>query len=302
MKTPRFTGCGTALITPFLADGPIDEEALRALVERQIDAGIDFLVPVGTTGESPTLDHDEHHRVIEIVIEQAARRVPVIPGTGSNNTAEAIELTQFAKKAGADACLVVTPYYNKPTARGQIDYFTKVADLGLPVIVYNIPGRCAVNVGPETMAILMQHPNIIGVKEAAGLESARHDIRLCPEGTTYLSGDDVVTIPLMGLGGHGVISVVANLMPEETCGMVHAMQSRNTARAKELHEYMLAMFKGMFIETNPIPIKAAMAMMGWVQPVWRSPMTPPLLENAGEIEKIMRGYGLEPKHSAKIFG
>lgn len=297
-----FTGCGTALVTPFRPDLSLDKKTLQRLVDRQIEAGVDFLVPCGTTGESPTLTHEEHRRVVEIVIEQAAGRVPVIAGTGSNNTTEALNLTQHAKTAGATGCLVVSPYYNKPTQNGLLAYFTAVADVGLPVIVYNIPGRTGVNITPETMAKLAEHPNIIGIKEATGnLEQMTQDILLCGERVTYLCGDDTLTLPLMSVGGHGVISVVSNVMPRETVAMVHAALGGDWNSARKIYLRLFPLCRAMFIETNPIPVKSAMAMMGLLKPVWRSPMTPPTKATAVAIETQMRQAGLDILSPAELF-
>lgn len=301
----RLTGCGTALATPFMRDltVDVDEEALRKLVDRQIDAGIDFIVPCGTTGESPTLTHEEHRRVVEITIEQAAGRVPVIAGTGSNSTAEALHLTRHAKLAGATGCLVVAPYYNKPTQNGLLAHFNAIADIGLPVIVYNIPGRTGVNIMPETMAKLAEHSNIIGIKEATGnLEQMTQDILLCGDKLTYLCGDDALTLPLMSVGGHGVISVVANLMPRRTTVMVRAALCDGWQLAREIHLALFPLCRAMFLETNPIPVKAALAMMGLLKPVWRSPMTPPTKATAMAIETQMRQAGLEITNPAESFG
>jgi len=291
---PSIIGCGTALVTPFRTDLSLDEKVLRRLVDRQIEAGIDFLVPCGTTGESPTLSHKEHRQVVEIVIEQAAGRIPVIAGTGSNSTAEAIDLTRHAKAAGATGCLIVSPYYNKPTQNGLSAHFNAIADVGLPVVVYNIPGRTGVNIAPETMAKLTEHPNIVGIKEATGnLEQMTQDILLCGERATYLSGDDTLTIPLMSIGGHGVISVISNLVPREITEMVHAALDGDWNRARKIHLRLFPLCRAMFLETNPIPVKAAMAMMGLLKPAWRLPMTPPMKTTASAIETQMREARLE---------
>jgi len=291
-----FRGCGTALVTPFRsADYSVDETALRQLVDRQIVGGVDFLVPCGTTGESPTLSHDEHRRVIEIVIEQSAGRAPVVAGTGSNSTDEALELTSHAKKAGAKGCLVVSPYYNKPTQQGLYEHFTAIADIGLPMIVYNIPGRTGVNITPETMGRLTKHPNVIGIKEATGnLEQMTQDIVTCGPDVSYLSGDDTLTIPHMSVGGHGVISVISNLLPDATAEMIHAARNGRFHEARAMHLRMFPLCRAMFIETNPIPIKAAMALMGMLEPVWRRPMTPPAQATVAAIKAEMEKFGLKP--------
>lgn len=278
MSKRRFTGCGTALVTPFNDDSErsVDEIALRVLVNLQIEAGVDFLVPCGTTGESPTLSPEEHVHVIEIVIDEARRRVPIVAGTGSNNTAEAIGLTKHARNAGADGCLVVTPYYNRPTQAGLLDYFTSVADVGLPVIVYNIPGRTGVDILPETLARLAEHLCIVGIKEATGsVERVTQDILLCGKNLTYLSGDDPLTLPMMSVGAHGVISVLSNLLPNAVVKIVDGKQVFNQSTRLETHLRHFPIMKAMFAETNPIPIKAAMALLGLLLPVWRSPLCPP---------------------------
>ena len=290
------TGCGTALVTPFKKDGEVDERKVRELVHRQILGGIDFLVPCGTTGESPTLDHVEHHRVIDTVLEETAGRVPVIPGTGSNSTREAVELTRHALKAGASGCLVVGPYYNKPTQSGLLAHFNTIADVGLPVIVYNIPGRTGVNITPETMAKLAEHPNIVGIKEATGnIEQMTQDIVLCRENVKYLCGDDTLTLPFMSLGGHGVISVISNLVPQITIRMVHLALQGDWDSAREIHMQLFRLAKAMFVETNPGPIKAAMAMMGMIEPNWRLPMVIPTEASLLAIRKEIMRAGLDPK-------
>lgn len=283
-----FRGCGTALVTPFLPNFKIDEKSLRQLVERQIESGVDFLVPCGTTGESPTLSMEEHISIIKIVVNEARGRVPVVPGTGSNNTVEAVELTEGAKDAGADGCLVVCPYYNKPTERGLISYFNSVANVGLPVIVYNIPGRTSVNIMPKTMARLTEHENIVAIKEATGnLEQMVTDILLCGKDITYLSGDDTLTLPLISVGGDGVISVLSNILPYQVSKMVSEAIKGDWDSARKLYLALFNIFKAMFIETNPIPVKAVMGMMGLLRPVWRSPMTPPSRESETEIRKVL---------------
>lgn len=296
MNKAIIKGCGTALVTPFDRNGLLDSTALQLLIEKQIKAGTHFLVPCGTTGESPTLSHEEHDRVIEIVVEQAAGRVPVIAGTGSNSTVEAVRLTRQAKKAGATAALVVVPYYNRPTQEGLYHYFTTVADVGLPVIIYNIPKRTGADVRPETMARLMQHQNIIGIKEATGdLDQMTQDILLCG-GASYLSGDDTLTLPHMIVGGHGVISVISNLIPDVTAQMVNAALAKDWDNARTLHIRMFPLCKAMFLESNPGPIKAAMAMMGLIQPVWRSPIVQPEAATIAAIRAEMEKFGLTITH------
>ncbi|MDD5050507.1 MAG: 4-hydroxy-tetrahydrodipicolinate synthase [Candidatus Pacebacteria bacterium] len=296
-------GCGTALVTAFQNDGSIDEKAMREIVERQISEGIDFLVPCGTTGESPTLSHAEHIRVIEIVVEQSAGRVPVIAGTGSNSTQEAIDLTRNAKKVGAQGCLVVAPYYNKPTKAGLLDYFTQVANVGLPVVVYNIPGRTGVNISPETMLEIALHPNIVGIKEATGsLEQTIQDIALCGNRLKYFSGDDTLTLPMMSVGACGVISVVSNIMPRETTDMVHAalVGEWKWKHAREKFLRLFPICKAMFIETNPIPVKTAMAVLGHLEPVWRSPMVAPTESTFRAVVAEMEKVGLPIPEAPKV--
>lgn len=286
-----FIGCGTALVTPFRPNLSLDKKSLCNLVDWQIKEGIDFLVPCGTTGESPTLTHKEHKKIIEIVIDQSAGRVPVIAGTGSNNTIEALELTKHAKMAGANGCLVVSPYYNKPMQNGLISHFNAIADVGLPVVIYNIPGRTGINITPETMAKLAKHQNIVSIKEATGnLEQMTMDILFCGKKLTYLSGDDTLTLPLMSLGGHGVISVISNILPNQTREMVNAALNGNWNHARKIHLHLFPLCKTMFTETNPIPVKAAMAMMGLLNPIWRLPMTPPSDINQDKIRKILETF------------
>ncbi len=269
-----FEGVFTAIVTPFTEDGKLDEEALRKLVDFQIEKGITGLVPVGTTGESPTLSHDEHHRVIEIVIDQARGRVPVIAGTGSNCTEEAIRMTEKAKQAGATASLQVAPYYNKPTQEGFYKHFTAIADaVDIPIIVYNIPGRSGKNIENSTMLELAKHKNIVGVKEASGNINQMMDLILNkPDSFVVLSGDDNLTLPLMALGGKGVISVASNIVPDRMKEFVGAALNGDWDRARKLHYELLPLFRAIFIETNPIPIKAALAMKGMIKETYRLPM------------------------------
>jgi 4-hydroxy-tetrahydrodipicolinate synthase len=293
MAKPRFQGSIVALVTPF-KDGKVDEPTLKALVEFQIKGGTDGIVPCGTTGESPTLDHDEHKRVIDIVIQTSNKRVPVIAGTGSNSTDEAISLTKHAKHSGADAALIVLPYYNKPTQKGLIEHCRAIADsAALPLILYNIPGRTGVNMLPDTVAALADHPNIVGMKEATGnLEQMTQDIVLCGDKLCYLSGDDTVTLPLMSVGGHGVISVVANIVPRDVADMTHAFLNGDWKRARELHLKLFPLSQAMFYETNPIPVKTALAMMGKIREEFRLPMCPMVESNRKKLEGAMKAYGL----------
>ncbi|MHB8830286.1 MAG: 4-hydroxy-tetrahydrodipicolinate synthase, partial [Syntrophales bacterium] len=247
-----FTGAIVAIVTPF-KNGKVDEESLRRLIEEQIAGGTDGIAPCGTTGESTTLSHEEHDRVIEIVIDAVKKRVPVIAGTGSNSTAEAIRLTKHACQAGADAALVVCPYYNRPTQEGLYQHYKTVAEAApIPIIIYNIPGRTGVNMLPETMERLAKIPNIVGVKEAAGSIKQMSDIiNLCGTDFTVLSGDDAFTLPLLALGGKGVISVISNLVPADMAGLVDAFFAGDLNKARELHRRMSPLIDALFIETNP---------------------------------------------------
>ena len=269
-----FKGVYTAIVTPFDEHNKIDEQALRKLVDFQIDKGVQGIVPVGTTGESPTLDHEEHHRVIEIVIDQVNGRVPVIAGTGSNCTDEAIRLTEKAKKAGATASLQVAPYYNKPTQEGFYRHFTAVADsVDLPLIVYNIPGRSGKNIENATMLELAKHKNIVAVKEASGNITQIMDLILRkPEDFTVLSGDDNLAFPILALGGMGVVSVASNIIPDRMAEFIGSALEGNWAKARKMHYELLPLFRAIFIETNPIPIKAALALKGMIRENYRLPM------------------------------
>jgi len=288
-----FQGSMVAVVTPF-KDGRVDEAKVRELVEFHIKNGTDVLVPCGTTGESPTLSHDEHRRVIELAIQTANKRIPVVAGTGSNSTAEAIDLTRFAKNAGADGALVVLPYYNKPTQQGLIAHCRAIADaVELPLILYNIPGRTGINMLPETLAALADHPNIVGMKEATGnLEQMTHDIVLCGAKLSFLSGDDTLTLPLMAVGGKGVISVVANIVPRDVADLTRAFLSGDWKRAREIHLKLFPLCQAMFCETNPIPVKTAMALMGMIGGELRMPLCPMSEANLSKLKAALRAYGL----------
>lgn len=288
-----FQGSMVAVVTPF-KDGRVDEAKVRELVEFHIKNGTDVLVPCGTTGESPTLSHDEHRRVIELAIQTANKRIPVVAGTGSNSTAEAIDLTRFAKNAGADGALVVLPYYNKPTQQGLIAHCRAIADaVDLPLILYNIPGRTGINMLPETLAAVADHPNIVGMKEATGnLEQMTHDIVLCGAKLSFLSGDDTLTLPLMAVGGKGVISVVANIVPRDVADLTRAFLSGDWKRARELHLKLFPLCQAMFCETNPIPVKTAMALMGMINGELRLPLCPMSEANLSKLKAALRAYGL----------
>jgi 4-hydroxy-tetrahydrodipicolinate synthase len=289
-----FTGCGTALITPFSADGSVDEAALRRLVKRQIDAGINFLVPCGTTGESPTLARREHLRVVEITLEEAKGKVPVLGGAGGYNTAEVIELAGELRHLGVDGILSVTPYYNKPTQEGLYQHFKAIATaVPLPMVVYSVQGRTSVNVEPATLKRLAEIDNIVGVKEASGnigqMASVVHQV---PESFNVLSGDDSITIPLVALGGRGIISVVSNEIPGEMTKLTQLAMAGDFAGARAMQRTWLPLMDVNFVESNPIPVKAAMAMMGLCEAVWRLPMTPPSAQNQAKIEAVLKAVGL----------
>ena len=288
-----FEGTYTALVTPF-RDGSVDEPAFRRLIREQIAAGVDGIVPCGSTGESATMNHAEHQRVIAISIEEAAGKVKVMAGTGSNNTAEAISLTSYAKKAGADAALLISPYYNKPTQEGHVAHYRAIADaVGLPLFVYNIPGRTGVNILPETIAKMAEHPMIAGVKEASGsLDQVSRIIQLTGGRMTVLSGDDSLTLPMMSVGAHGVIAVVSNLSPAKVVAMVRAARDGDYARARKLHYELLPLIQALFTETNPIPVKAAMAMLGKMGPELRMPLTTITEPNRQRLEAALREHGL----------
>jgi 4-hydroxy-tetrahydrodipicolinate synthase len=289
-----FTGCGTALVTPFAAGGSLDESALRALVRRQIDDGIDFLVPCGTTGESPTLTHEEHLRVVTITVEEAAGRTPVLAGAGGYNTAEVIHLAQEIEAIGADGILSVTPYYNKPTQEGLYQHYKAIAEsVGLPVIVYSVQGRTGVNVEPATLKRLAGIDNIIGVKEASGniaqIASVIHHV---PERFKVLSGDDSITLALLGLGGQGLISVASNIIPKGMTELTRLGLNGDFKGARDLQRKYLPLMEVNFIESNPIPVKAAMAMMGLLQPVWRLPLVAPQPPSEARIRQVLQSTGL----------
>ena len=292
-----FTGCGTALVTPFKADLSLDEATMRKLVQRQIREGINFLVPCGTTGESPTLTHAEHLRVVEITVEEARkanRKVPVVGGAGGYNTAEVIELGKELQHLGVDGLLSVTPYYNKVTQDGLYRHYKAIADaVPLPIIVYNVPGRTGVNVETATLKRLSEIPNICGVKEASGnisqMAAVCHNL---PDSFDVLCGDDALTIPLCALGGRGLISVVSNQIPGELTKLVQSAMSGDFAGARKLQRQWFALMEVNFAESNPIPVKASMAMMGLLEPVYRLPMCPPLPQTQSRIEAVLKQVGL----------
>jgi 4-hydroxy-tetrahydrodipicolinate synthase len=288
-----FTGVITALVTP-LRNGGLDEEALRKLVDEQIAAGIDGLVPVGTTGESPTLDHEEHLRVIKVVVEQVRKRVPVIAGTGGNSTREAIELSCEAKSLGADGMLQVTPYYNKPTQDGLYRHFKAIVEAApLPTVLYNVPGRTACDLLPDTVARLCELPQIVAIKEATGnLQRASQILTKVGDRLVVLSGDDATAFPLFAVGARGVISVVSNVAPAEFCAMWDAFAAGKWIEARNLHNRLFPLLEGLFIETNPIPAKAALAMMGKIADEIRPPLYPLSGANKEKVHKILLDLGL----------
>ncbi len=280
-------GAYTAIVTPFNSSGAVDYEKLRALVDFQIAAGIDGIVPVGTTGESPTLDYDEHKKVIEVCVQAAAGRVKVIAGTGANATDEAIELTTFARDIGANATLQVTPYYNKPTQEGLYRHFSVIADLGLPVVLYNVPGRCSAEIAVETVARLAAHPMITTIKEAGGsVPRVSQILERCA--ITVLSGDDALTLPMMIVGAAGVISVASNVAPKQVADMVHAALAGRWDEASALHRRLFPLFTDLFIETNPIPIKSAMAMRGLIEEVYRLPLCEPSDKTRARLAECLK--------------
>ncbi len=289
-----FQGALVAMVTPF-RDGQVDADKLRELVDFHVANGTDGLVPCGTTGESPTLSHAEHTRVVEIVVEQAAGRIPVVAGTGSNSTAEAIEMTVHAARAGATGALVVAPYYNKPTQEGLYRHFRAIAEAApdLPQIIYNIQSRTAVNVETDTLARLAELPNVVGVKEASGsLDQMTAVVLACGPDFTVLSGDDSLTLPLMAVGGRGVISVVANFLPRDVAELTHAALEGDWKRARELHWRLFPVCRGVFIETNPIPVKETMAMLGMIRAEWRLPMCPMSAANRDRLRKVLVQAGV----------
>jgi 4-hydroxy-tetrahydrodipicolinate synthase len=283
-----------ALITPMRSDGSVDEKAFQDLVEWQISEGTEGLVPVGTTGESPTLSHAEHKRMVEMCVEVARGRVSVIAGAGSNSTAEAIDFAKHAKAAGADGTLVVTPYYNKPTQEGLFQHYRAFAEsTPLPIVVYNVPGRTGINVEPSTIARLASIANIVGVKEASGNVSQMCEIvRAVPSGFLVLSGDDALTLPLMAIGGHGIISVAGNEIPAEMVAMVEAAERNDFAAARAVHARIIALMSINFVESNPQPVKYAMAAMGLLDETFRLPMVPPSAASKEKITSVLKELGL----------
>jgi 4-hydroxy-tetrahydrodipicolinate synthase len=288
-----FKGSIVAIVTPF-KEGKVDEEAYRELIEFQIENGTSAIVPCGTTGESATLDMEEHARVIDIAVEAVNKRIPVIAGTGGNSTSEAIELTGHAKKVGADGTLQVTPYYNKPTQEGLYQHFKAIAEaVPLPQVLYNVPGRTGLNMLPETVARLARLPEVVALKEASGnLAQMAEIVKLAGDNITLLSGDDNVTLPVLSLGGKGVVSVVANIVPKDTAELVSAWEEGNVERAKKLFYRLFPLCQAMFYETNPIPVKTSLALMGKIGGEMRLPLVPMAPANLEKLKKALQDYGL----------
>ncbi len=296
-----FIGCGTAMVTPFRKDLSLDEETLRILVRRQIHAGINFLVPCGTTGESPTLTAEEHLRVVAITIEEAKGKVPVLAGAGGYNTHHVIEMAREIERLGATGILSVTPYYNKPTQEGLYHHFKAIAEsIALPIIVYNVPPRTNVNIDPPTLRRLAEIPNIIGVKEASGsISQITQVIQQVPEDFLVLSGDDALTLPVAAMGGKGVISVASNVIPAEMTQLAGLCVAGKFEEARLMQRKWLPLLEVNFIETNPTPVKAAMAEMGLLEPVFRLPLVPPRTENLAKIRSVLESLAiLERAHVA----
>ena len=296
-----FTGTGTALVTPFRRDGSLDEPTLRALIKRQIDAGIDFLVPCGTTGESPTLTHEEHLRVVEIAVEIAKGGVPVLAGAGGYNTAEVIALARELAEIGADGILSVTPYYNKPTQEGLFQHYKAIAEaIALPMVVYSVQGRTGVNVEPATVRRLSVIENIAGIKEASGnISQMAAILNAVPDDFIVLSGDDAITLPIISLGGRGVISVVSNEIPADMARLTRLALRGDFQAARQIHRRVHPLMEINFVESNPIPVKAAMAQMGLLEAVWRLPLVAPKAESEARIRAVLESLELvEGVHAA----
>ena len=291
----KLRGCGTALVTPMKSDGSIDDRALRSLVEWQVESGIDFLVPCGTTGETPTLTADEWLHVIDTTIEVVNGRVPIVAGATSNNTREAVEKAKtVASRKGVNALLTASPYYNKPTQEGQYQHFKAIAEaVDKPLMLYNVPGRTAANIEPATLARLAQIPNIIAVKEASGNLSQIADVcNAVPEGFLVFSGDDAVTLPVISLGGVGIVSVASNEIPREMAEMTRAALANDWTKARKLHRQFLPLMQANFIESNPMPVKAVLAMMGRIEENYRLPMVPMKKDTRAKLEKIAQEVGV----------
>ena len=290
----RWTGCGTALVTPFTAQGDLDESNITKLARRQVDNGVHFLVPCGTTGESPSLSHEEKIRVTELVVQAANGQVPVLAGAGSYDTQTAVQLVADMAKTGVDGILSVTPFYNKPTQEGLYVHFETIAkSTDLPIVLYNVPSRTGCNIQPTTLTRLAEIPNIVGIKEASGNLLQMCEIcRLIPENFSILAGDDAFTLPLISLGGHGVISVVANETPAEMATLVDLANTAKFSEARQLHEQLLPLMQVNFVESNPIPVKAAMAALGLLEEIYRLPMVSPTDESRSQINNVLNNLQL----------
>ena len=289
----KLSGTITALVTPFAKDGSVDYGKLRELVDAQVAGGVEGICPVGTTGESPTLDHDEHHKVIEKVVEFAAGKVKILAGTGANSTAEAISLTKAAiAMGGCDACLQVTPYYNKPNAEGLYRHFSTVADLGLPVVLYNVPGRAGKEIPVDVVARLAKHPNVIAIKEAAGSVERVNAIKAAAPDFTVLSGDDSLALPMISVGAEGVISVASNVIPRETGDMIRAALAGDFAAARAAHMKYYPLFRTLFIDTNPVMVKEALWLLGRIERVFRLPLCETTDANLEAMRSALAKVGL----------
>ncbi len=291
MDIYQLEGCGTALITPFQTDGTLDEPALRRHVQFQLENGIDFLVPCGTTGESPVLRSDEHFRVVEIVLEEVRERVPVLGGAGGNNTDRVCEGIEVMEKLGVDGILSVSPYYNKPSQEGLYQHYRALAEATrLPILLYNVPGRTGSNIAPATLHRLAEIPNILGVKEASGNMAQIDEIlQTLPARFRVISGDDALTLPMLSLGAAGVISVTANVVPSEMTLLVRAALACNYDKARRMHRRLLPLIQALFIESNPIPVKAALAALGRCQLAYRLPLVPPQPETQARLRQVLSG-------------
>jgi 4-hydroxy-tetrahydrodipicolinate synthase len=298
----QFTGCGTALVTPFQADFSLDEAALRKLLQRQICGGVDFLVPCGTTGESPTLTRREHLRVVEITLQEVAGKMPVVAGAGGYNTQEVMDLARELESVGASGLLSVTPYYNKPTQEGLYQHYRAIArSTRLPIVLYNVPGRCGTNLEPSTVKRLAEIDNIVGLKEASGNISQMAALaNAVPDDFAILSGDDAIALPLFALGGRGVISVASNEIPAEMVRLCQHGLRGEFEEARAIHRKYLPLMEINFIESNPIPVKAALALMGLLEPVWRLPMVPAKAENLERIRAVLQSLQLVERNSVAV--
>jgi 4-hydroxy-tetrahydrodipicolinate synthase len=298
----QFTGCGTALVTPFQPDFSLDEAALRKLLQRQIHGGVDFLVPCGTTGENPSLTRREHLRVVEITLQEAAGKIPILAGAGGYNTQEVIELARELESLGVNGLLSVTPYYNKPTQEGLYQHYRAIArSTRLPIVLYNVPARCGTNLEPSTVTRLAEIDNIVGIKEASGNISQMAALaNAVPDDFAILSGDDAIALPLFALGGRGVISVAANEIPAEIAQLCRHGLRGEFGEARAIHRKYLPLMEINFIESNPIPVKAALALMGLLEPVWRLPMVAPKAENLERIQSVLQSLQLVERNSVAV--